>query len=343
LTKKSWSLLNSDQTPASFWITHPDNIFRGNHAAGADNYGYWFDTKPNPTGPSFDPNICPENSPLGEFSNNVAHSNGRYGLRVFHKLIPRTFPCMPIIDDPSNLTDRYWKNPLIPAVFTNFTSFKNRRNGAIALDIGAVRFENFKVSDNLLAGIEVELTKNVADGNARVDGALVIGYSELAEELTFTNFLHERASYGIIGPRTEGFQVHNVKFYNFDKAEKAALGTCSHCFSAPSTDSGGRTLTVKNLQFDASTTIKIRYQEPWREILLDLDGSLTGLGAKSWATAYWKHNEVPECKVNMAVYDGLLCNPTVQVRRIVYQNQVPEYTFRLMDLKVIRIDDAIVG
>ena len=92
-TKKSWSLLNSDQTPASFWITHPNNIFRGNHAAGADNYGFWFDTKPNPTGPSFDPNICPENSPLGEFTNNVAHSNGRYGLRLFHKLKPRQYPC----------------------------------------------------------------------------------------------------------------------------------------------------------------------------------------------------------------------------------------------------------
>jgi hypothetical protein len=93
LTKKSWSLLNSDQSPASFWITHPNNIFRGNHAAGSDNYGFWFDTKPNPTGPSFDPNICPENEPLGEFTNNVAHSNGRYGLRLFHKLIPRTYPC----------------------------------------------------------------------------------------------------------------------------------------------------------------------------------------------------------------------------------------------------------
>ncbi len=255
LTKKSWSLLNSDQTPASFWITNPDNIFRGNHAAGADNYGYWFDTKPNPTGPSFDPNICPENSPLGEFSNNVAHSNGRYGLRVFHKLIPRTFPCMNIIDDPNNTTDPYWKNPLIPAVFTNFTSFKNRRNGAIALDIGAVRFENFKVSDNLLAGIEVELTKNVRDGLARIDGALIIGHSALAEDMTF-----EFASHGIIGPRTEGFQVHNVKFYNFDRSGKAALGTCSHCFSPPSTDSGARTLTVKGLYFDPATTpIKIRY------------------------------------------------------------------------------------
>jgi hypothetical protein len=43
-TKRSWSLLNTDQTPASFLITHPDNIFIGNHAAGSESYGYWCDT-----------------------------------------------------------------------------------------------------------------------------------------------------------------------------------------------------------------------------------------------------------------------------------------------------------
>ena len=58
----SWSLLNTDQTPACFWITHPDNIFKDNHAVGSDRYGYWFDTKKHSTGPSFSNNICPENS-----------------------------------------------------------------------------------------------------------------------------------------------------------------------------------------------------------------------------------------------------------------------------------------
>lgn len=42
-TRASNSLLNTDQSPASFWITHPDNIFRNNHAAGSDRYSYWFD------------------------------------------------------------------------------------------------------------------------------------------------------------------------------------------------------------------------------------------------------------------------------------------------------------
>jgi len=44
MTKRSWSLLNTDMTPSNFWITNPNNIFRNNHAAGSDRYGYWFDT-----------------------------------------------------------------------------------------------------------------------------------------------------------------------------------------------------------------------------------------------------------------------------------------------------------
>ena len=42
-TMRSMSLLNTDQTPACFWITHPTNIFIDNHAAGSDRYGFWYD------------------------------------------------------------------------------------------------------------------------------------------------------------------------------------------------------------------------------------------------------------------------------------------------------------
>lgn len=49
-TKTAWSLLNTDQTPASFWVRHPDNILRGNRAAGSDRYGIWYDLKSAPSG-----------------------------------------------------------------------------------------------------------------------------------------------------------------------------------------------------------------------------------------------------------------------------------------------------
>ena len=53
-TVPSWSLLNTDQTPASFWITNPSNTIRGNHAAGSPYYGFWFDLRTQPNSPSPD-------------------------------------------------------------------------------------------------------------------------------------------------------------------------------------------------------------------------------------------------------------------------------------------------
>lgn len=269
-------------------------------------------------GPSFDPNICPENSPLGEFTNNVAHSNERYGLRIFHNLMPRTYPCSPLVYNASD-PDPYSANPLITARFINFTSWKNGHNGAIAEKVGDVRWENFKVADNLVAGLEYSLTTVTADGTAMIDGALVIGHSENAEDRTRWSFSH-----GIITPRYENFQVHNVSFYNFDIAGKAALGSCSHCFHPAATDSGARTITFSKIHFDeASVTTKIRYQFPYRDIFYDTDGTLTGKGPNSWATPYWKHNDQPECTVDREVYDGIICDSRIQIRRIVFHNYQP--------------------
>ena len=151
-TKRSYSLLNTDQTPASFLITHPDNIFIGNHAAGSESYGYWFDTQENPINGSFTPTICPVNEKLGEFRDNETHSNGRYGLRIFQKLRPRTRGCDPWIYDNSNPSAPdapFPNNPSISAKFYNLVSWKNLRAGAIAEEMGAVEWHNFKTADNV--------------------------------------------------------------------------------------------------------------------------------------------------------------------------------------------------
>ena len=139
-TRESNSLLNTDQTPACIWITNPNNIIRGNHCAGSKRYAYWYDLQETSIGPSFDVNVCPENTKIGEFSDNHAHSCGRYGLRIFHNLIPRQFPCQPFVADMSNPSDPYHANPVIPAKFYRLTSWKNGRNGAIAERVGAVEF-----------------------------------------------------------------------------------------------------------------------------------------------------------------------------------------------------------
>lgn len=39
---ESWTMLQTDISVASFWITNPTNTFRNNRAAGGDFYGFWF-------------------------------------------------------------------------------------------------------------------------------------------------------------------------------------------------------------------------------------------------------------------------------------------------------------
>jgi hypothetical protein len=81
--------------------------------------------------------------------------------------------------------------------------------------------------------------------------------------------------------------VNDVTFYGYNNGA-SAFSTCSHCPHSSSTDSGGRTFSTSNLTF-VDTTKRIRYQFPNNNIIHDRDGTLTGLGPNSYATAYFAH------------------------------------------------------
>lgn len=123
-TKKSSSLLDTDVTPASFWITHPNNYFFNNTAAGSERYGFWFDLQKHPTGPSADRSICPPGEPLGAFEDNTAHSNVRYGVRVFNHWVPvKGNACSWGSSSAEPQT----------ATLLRYTGYKNGRTGAIQM------------------------------------------------------------------------------------------------------------------------------------------------------------------------------------------------------------------
>ena len=305
--KKSNSLLGTDQSPGGFWITNADNILTNNAIAGTDAYAYWYDMQTTAVGPSYDPNICPEYVKLGEFRDNTAHSTKKYGLRIFHALIPRTYPCAASPYDPdyeeNGYDDPYWQNPKIPAIFENLVAWKCGRNGAISERTGAVQFHDFKVADNGIAGMEYSAIKDLGTyGYAKVVGGVTVGNTGLNDD---DNILAQKTLHGVVGPRDEWFGVEDTMFFNYNQEGRAstALGTCSHCWHPAATDSGGRTYYVKNLQIDDATVpIRIHWNVPYREIILDLDGSLTGLGANSWATFYYPHLMQPECQLSMEVH-----------------------------------------
>jgi hypothetical protein len=200
-TQRSWSLLNTDQAPACFWITHPNNNLIGNHCGGSDRYAYWYDLQMHAMGPSANSAVCSEFSKVGIFSNNHAHSCGRYGLRLFHNMIPREYPCEPIVQDYSEeyKNDPFHKNRAVTAIFDGLVSWKNGRNGAICQRIGDVRFKNFKVADNNECGIEIGESSVFGNTNqAQIDGALVIGKTSNTEYK-----LENTSTHGIITGRSD--------------------------------------------------------------------------------------------------------------------------------------------
>jgi hypothetical protein len=155
-TKRSMSLLDTDTTPATFWITNPSNFVRHNAAAGSDRYGFWFDFPTYPTGASSTSRICPPGMPLGAFDNNTAHTNGRYGLRIFNQWDPRANPCY------HGEYASYELSPAAQAVLTNFTGYKNVRTGVSAMRIGQVRIPAlrkpyfFRVYNGCVVGVVFE-------------------------------------------------------------------------------------------------------------------------------------------------------------------------------------------
>lgn len=69
------------------------------------------------------------------------------------------------------------------------------------------------------------------------------------------------------------------------------------------------------------------------------------MGANSWATPGWKHNEQPEClfddDVN-DVYDGIICPDTVQVRRIAFHGYTPGI-FAGMEMKIAKYEYSLTS
>ncbi|HUG84554.1 MAG TPA: G8 domain-containing protein, partial [Euzebya sp.] len=75
------AILESDRTPATFWISNPANHLTGNAAAGSDSHGFWFDLPEAPTGLSDGVEMDVRRLPLGTFDDNVAHSGADNGWK----------------------------------------------------------------------------------------------------------------------------------------------------------------------------------------------------------------------------------------------------------------------
>ena len=120
----------TDGSPATFWITNPDNIFIGNVAAGGQHSGYWFELRNRPRGSMSKMYEGREWSlremKLGQFKGNVAHSYDSAGIR--------TYP-----------------NGYVPneqAIFEDSRVYRNSNSGMFIHNSRNIALSNFHFADN---------------------------------------------------------------------------------------------------------------------------------------------------------------------------------------------------
>lgn len=136
-------LLPSDARPATFWITNPDNVVRGNVAGGSDGFGFWYALPRHPTGLSEDSDVWPRRTPLGEFGDNVAHSNAQSGLNVDDGPRPDGHTESASYDPVADPSDP--ESEPVEARFEGLVAYMNRSRGVW------LRGSHLVVSDAVLA------------------------------------------------------------------------------------------------------------------------------------------------------------------------------------------------
>ena len=276
-------LLASDATPATYWMTNPDNTWRDNVAAGSDGYGFWLALPEHPTGLSTTSAVWPQFLPLREFTGNVAHSNRINGLHADDGPAPdgttRTTFYTPRRDRTDAATS-------VTATLENFVAWKNVVRGAW------IRGTNIVMKGGVLADNRIGAT--FAATNTYLRDALVVGESDNrsahpnpnwpvhgfelydgpvgAERVTFVNFQPNGSrDAGALGLEYQNWAIMNpansvsgVKFVNsreviFPKALQGDGERMSIIVDRDGslTGTAGATVTVNNpLLVDGSCTAR---------------------------------------------------------------------------------------
>src|SRR5687767_12694694 len=144
------TVLPSDNTAASYWITNPDNSFVGNVAAGSDENGFWLSLPEHPNGQfvntEISRNTWPRRTKLREFRDNVAHSNFDGFMFDRNINVDNTFGLAGNAYLPkANPADANSKS--LETHFDNLITYKNRNGGFWGRgELFVVR--NLKTADN---------------------------------------------------------------------------------------------------------------------------------------------------------------------------------------------------
>jgi hypothetical protein len=293
------TLLPSDNTAASYWITNPDNSYIDNVAAGADSTGFWFSIPIHPNGAFLGSedslNTWPRRTPVRAFRGNVAHSNFDGFMIDRHIEEDNTFGLASIpllaLADPTDL-----ESEVMETHFENLTSYKNRNGGLWG------RGDMYVYSNLTLADNAIGMTQAAGDigslpfSSRLVDGLVVgetdnIGNPTTPEEIAYGRSLPKPAipDFPIRGYEYYDYRddVIDTTFVNFQDNNQRKTGALSFLLftsaglSTNSTIKGAEFVNAKPVYFptyDSRFDNDNRGGNAYRTLSFrDLDGSVTGI------------------------------------------------------------------
>jgi len=234
-------LIPSDNTAATFWITNPDNTYRGNVSAGSEATGFWLAFPEHPTGKFEGTDIAAKTWPrriqFREFSGNVAHSNieglmldrgpnaqGKFNLGGNYYL-PLT--------DPGDTTSKR-----LEATFKDITIYKSRGAAIWARGENHI-FDGLKIADTAIGYTHAYpgTAQFHGDYTSKVINSLFVGESDNkgtpttdAEKAYGRTMPRADADYPIRGYEYYDFihSVVNTKFVNFQDNATRKAGALSY-------------------------------------------------------------------------------------------------------------------
>ena len=293
------TLLPSDNTAASFWITNPDNSYIDNVAAGSDQVGFWLSIPQHPNGAFLGSEISartwPRRTKLRAFEGNVAHSNFDGFPIDRHIEDDNTFglaslPLIPL-KDPTDL-----ESEVMETHFANLTAYKNR-NGGLWGRGDLYVYSNLKLADNAIGMTQAAGDIGSLPFSSRLVNSLVVGESDnvgnpaTPEEIAYGRSLPKPSipDFPIRGYEYYDYRddVVDTKFVNFQDNALRKTGALSFLLytsaglSTGSTISGAEFVNAKPVyfpKFDARFDNDNRGGDAYRTLSFhDLDGSVTGI------------------------------------------------------------------
>jgi len=293
------TLLPSDNTVASFWITNPDNSFMDNVAAGSDQVGFWLSIPEHPNGAflgtEVSQNTWPRRTPLRKFKGNIAHSNFDGFLIDRHIDQDNTFglasiPLLPL-KDPTDL-----ESEAMETHFESLTAYKNR-NGGLWGRGDLYVYSNMKLADNAIGMTQAAGDIGSLPFSSRLVDALVVGETDNIGNPTTP----EEVAYGRSLPKPSipdfpirGYEYYdyrddvvNTTFVNFQDNDRRKTGALSFLMftsaglSTGSTIRGAEFINAKPVYFpkyDSRFDNDNRGGNAYRTLSFrDLDGSVGGI------------------------------------------------------------------